>query len=103
RQLLAYFYKSELLNRKRLYTILLNESNNHFDVIDQLRGAGIIYEHPLSDKYAPVYILDRELMKIDFTAELMQLIGTEFKNFNKTEKQVLNLLYRYSKYNEEPV
>ncbi len=103
KKILAYFYKSEIINRKRFYTILLNEGNNHFEVIDQLRKAAIIFEHPNSTDESPIYILDRVLMKNDFTQELISLIGYDYKTFEDTGKQIINLLYRFTKYNEEAI
>ncbi len=101
KQMLAYFYKSEVINKKRFFTILLNESNNHFEVIDQLKETGVIYEHELSSDESPVYILDRELMKVDFTNEIIELVGGDYTDFDEVAKQTLNLLYRFTKYNQE--
>ena len=103
KRMLAYFYKSELLNNKRLFTILLSESNNHFDIIDQLKRSEIIAEHEFSSEEAPIYILNRELVKGDFTDELITLVGKDFLDFDEIAKQILNLLYRHNKYNDEPL
>jgi ATP-dependent DNA helicase RecG len=100
---LAYFRKSELLNRRRYYTILLSESNNHYNIIEELKTANLIYEHPSSTENIIVYVLDRELMKSNFNNELIELIGNEFIDYDVTIKNILNVLYRYSKYNEMPV
>lgn len=96
---LAYFYKSELVNRQRLFAILLTESNNHFIVIDALKTAGIIIEHPASSEENPVYVLDRVLMKTDFTDEFIALLGNEYIHYDEAAKQVLNLVYLFTKYN----
>ncbi|NDP22448.1 MAG: hypothetical protein GZ091_15395 [Paludibacter sp.] len=100
---LAYFKKSEIHNRNRLYTILLSESNNHLDIIDQLRNCVLIYEHPASTENIPVYILDRELMKSNFNNELIELLGDAFIHYDVTIKNILNILFRYTKYNKLPV
>lgn len=100
RQVLAYLYKSELLNRQRKYTILLSETNNHFDVLDRLKISQLIYEHTASTEEAPVYVLDRVLMKTDFTDELINLIGQEYVSYDIKAKSILNMLYRYGKYNK---
>ncbi|TAF74603.1 MAG: hypothetical protein EAZ53_08120 [Bacteroidetes bacterium] len=96
---LAYFYKSEMVNKQRLYTILLTESNNHFIVIDSLKKSGLIIEHPASSEENPVYVLDRVLMKIDFTEEFITLLGTNYVYNDNVAKEVLNLVYRFSKFN----
>jgi hypothetical protein len=100
---LAYFYKSELLNRQRFFTILLTESNNHFLVIEQLKNAGLIYLHPASTEENAVYVLDRVLMKTQFTNELIALIGNDYIHFDELAKEILNITYLYSKYNNQPL
>lgn len=98
---LAYFYKSELVNRKRLFAILLTESNNHFTVIDTLKRAEIIIEHSASSEENPIYVLDRVLMKIDFIDEFITLLGNEYIHFDEAAKQVLNLVYLFTRYNNK--
>jgi predicted HTH transcriptional regulator len=100
---LAYFRKSELLNRRRLYTILLSEGNNHFSVLEEFKKAKLIYEHESSTENIPIFIIDRELMKDSFTEELIELLGDEFVNYEITAKNILNTIYRYTKYNEQAV
>lgn len=101
--ILAYFRKSEILNRRRLYTILLSESNNHFVVLEQLKNVGLIFEHPSSTESIPVFVLDRELMKANFSNELIALLGSSFVNYDSVTKHILNTLYRYTVYNEQPI
>jgi len=103
KQVLAYFRKSELLNKQRKYTILLSESNNHFNLIVQLRESGLIVEHSASTDDNPVYILDRELMKENFIDELIQLFGEQLLTWPESTKTVLNIIYRYSVYNETTI
>ena len=98
---LAYFYKSELVNRQRLFSILLTESNNHFIVIEALKKANLIVEHVASTDENPIYVLDRVLLKIDFTDELITKLGTEYIHYDDAVKQVLNLIYLFSKYNNK--
>ena len=98
---MAYFYKSELLNRRRYFTILLSESNNHFDVIEQLKNAELIFEHSVSTETAPVYVLDRVLMRTDFTDEMIQIFGDNYISFDQVAKEVLNLIYQFSKFNNQ--
>jgi predicted HTH transcriptional regulator len=98
---LAYFYKSELVNRQRLFAILLTESNNHFIVINALKEAKIIIEHPASSEENPVYVLDRVLMKTDFIDEFINLLGNEYIHYDEAVKQVLNMIYLFTKYNNK--
>jgi len=100
---LTYFRKSELLNRRRLFTILLTESNNHFQALESLRKSGLIYEHPAGSDNSPVYILDRELMKDDFTDELIDLLGQGYVHYDEVTKNILNIIYRFTKYNGQPI
>ena len=98
---LAYFFKSELLNKQRFFTILLTESNNHYLVIEQLKEAGLIYEHPASTEENVVYVLDRVLMKTQFTDELIALVGDEYIHYDEVAKEILNIAYLYTKYNNQ--
>lgn len=98
---LAYFYKSELLNKQRFFTILLTESNNHFVVIEQLKEAGLIYEHPASTEETVVYVLDRVLLKTQFSDELIAIVGDEYIHYDHVAKEILNIAYLYTKYNKQ--
>jgi len=101
RQVLAYFYKSELLNRQRYFTILLNESNNHFQAIEALRNAGLLDEHEASSEEAPVFILDRTLLRTEFHKELRELMGGPVLNsLDQAALHILNLTYQYTVYND---
>jgi len=100
-QVLAYLYKSEKLNRKRYFTILLSEANNHYDVIEDLKKSKLIYEHPLSTENAPVYIVDRVLTKIEFGEEITTIIGEDYRSFDSDAKKILDILYRFTRYNNE--
>jgi ATP-dependent DNA helicase RecG len=113
-KVLAYFYKSEKLNLKGRYTILLSKSNNHFDVIYALLKAGLIIEHSCSREDASVYILDRELLRTEFSKELQDifrkinkpkdtLIGIEYRSLDTIQRRVLNIIYRNSCYNQQAV
>ncbi len=101
KSVLAYYFKSELLNKQRYFTILLTESNNHYAVIEQLKEAGLIYEHPASTEENVVYVLDRVLMKTQFTDELIALVGDEYIQYDEVVKEIMNITYLYSKYNNE--
>ena len=96
---LAYFYKSELLNKRRCYTILLTESNNHFLVLEQLKNAGLIYEHQVSTEESPVFVLDRVLMKTTFAEIFLQIIGSDYISYDQVAKELLDIIYLHTKYN----
>jgi ATP-dependent DNA helicase RecG len=101
---LAYFLKSERLNQKRLYTILFGPSNNHFEVLNDLKQAGLIFEHlSASSEQSPVFVLDQELTLQDFTEQIEKQIGHSLAGLDETQKSVLNIIYRYNHYNEQPV
>ena len=101
--ILSYFRKSEFQNKRRRYTILLTESNNHFLILEQLKNAGLIFEHKASNSNTPIFVLDRELMKTDFTQELIKIIGEGFVNFNSISKHILNTIYRHTFFNKQAV
>jgi ATP-dependent DNA helicase RecG len=101
---LAYLLKSERLNQKRLYTILLSPSNNHLGVLDDLIHAGLIAEHPFAtSEQTPIYLLDRELTVTDFNKQIEKQTGKELKGIDDLHKQVLNIIYRYNHYNKQPI
>ena len=104
KQVLAYFKKSEELNRRHFYTILLSESNNHFNVIQDLKDAGLIYESKAKNfEDISVYFVDRVLMKTDYNDILEKLIGETFYQMNPVSRHILNIVYRYTFYNKESV
>lgn len=101
---LAYFKKSEKLNQKRLYTILLSQSNNHLEVLNDLKQSGLIKEHPMaSTEYIPIYILDKELTITDFTAQIENQIGKRISELDEVQKKVLNIIYRFNRYNKQSI
>jgi len=101
---LAYLLKSERLNQKRLYTILLSPSNNHFDVLSDLKQSGLVLEHPTaSSEQTPVYILDTALTIVDFTKQIETQTGKSLTGLDDVQKRVLNIIYRYSHYNNQSI
>lgn len=101
---LAYLLKSERLNQKRLYTILLSPSNNHFDVLSDLKQSGLIIEHPTaSSEQTPVYILDKELTIVDFSKQIEKQTGKSLFGLDDVHKRVLNIVYRYNHFNNQSI
>ena len=102
--ILAYLLKSERLNQKRLYTILLSPSNNHFNVLADLKHAGLISEHPsASSEQIPIYVLDSELKIVDFSKQIESQLNIDLSTFDDTHKRVLNIIYRYNYYNKQSI
>lgn len=103
-RVLAYLLKSERLNQQRHYTILLSRNNNHFDVLADLKQAGLVQEHPGSSSvYTPVYVLDQELKMVDFASRIETLTGKPLTGLDPVALRVLNIIYRYNHYNRQPV
>jgi len=50
-----------------------------------------------------IYLLDRILMKDDYNDILSEIIGDTFYSMNTEARHILNILYRYTKYNKEPL
>ncbi|MEO6831295.1 MAG: RNA-binding domain-containing protein [Chitinophagaceae bacterium] len=101
---LAYLLKSERLNQKRLYTILLSPSNNHFDVLTDLKQAGLVFEHSsASSEQTPVYILDKEFTIVDFTQQIETQTGKSLSGLDDAHRRVLNTIYRYNTYNNQSI
>ncbi|MEI6815411.1 MAG: RNA-binding domain-containing protein [Bacteroidota bacterium] len=101
---LAYLLKSERLNQKRLYTILLSPSNNHLNVLNDLRQSYLISEHPMaSTEQTPVFILNKELTNTDFIKNIEKQVGKDISGFDDMHKKVLNIVYRYNQFNNQPI
>jgi predicted HTH transcriptional regulator len=98
---LSYFFKTEKLNRLECYTILLTQSNNHFKVIAKLEDKGLIYKHPESPSPYAVYLVDRELVKSEFTSELKRIFGQDYDYLSKDYKDVLNVIYHLNNYSSK--
>jgi predicted HTH transcriptional regulator len=95
---LAYFFKSERLNRNEKYTIALTPDNNHFSVIKELEGWGLIEKLEKSPSLYPTYIVNRVLTKFDFTNELRNVFGGAFDNLGILYKDVLNTIYHFNEF-----
>jgi ATP-dependent DNA helicase RecG len=95
---LAYFLKSERFNKQEKYTIALTPDNNHFSVIKELEGWGLIYKHPKSPQLHPIYLVDRQLIQSDFTKELRDIFGGDYDELGKLYKEVLNVVYHFNEF-----
>lgn len=97
---LAYFYKSERLNKIERYTIALTPDNNHFAAISQLEEWKLIHKHSESPELYPVYLVDRILSKFDFTDELREIYGASYDTLSPDYKEVLNAIFHFNEYNK---
>ena len=100
---LAYLYKSELLNQQYRYTILLTTDNDYFDALNTLFKAKLIFKHNKSSNLYPIYLVNRDLARTDFLEELRSLYDHNFELLAPYYKKILNVIYRYSKYNNKSV
>jgi predicted HTH transcriptional regulator len=97
--MLSFFYKSEQLNRLESYTILFTNDNNHRSVIANLEEKGLIFKNPQSPEIYPIYLVDRVLVKMDFTEDLKKSFGnTEIDSLKTEYKEVLNAIYWHNQY-----
>ncbi|MFM7382287.1 MAG: RNA-binding domain-containing protein [Microcystaceae cyanobacterium] len=98
---LAYFYKTEKLNQLERYTILLTHSNNHFKVINSLVAKGLIQSYENSPQYYTIYLVARELTKVDFSLELRQLFGQDYDYLNNEYQDILNVVFQLNQYSHQ--
>jgi len=100
KRVLSYLYKSENANKRSRYSILLNQNNNHFDAINILLAAGLIYPHEKSDNINPVYMVDTMLFRRDFNIELESIFGKNFALLKPESKEILNILYESNNFSK---
>lgn len=93
---LGFFYKSEILNNQEKFTIMLTPDNNHFAVIHALEQKGLIHRSTNSPQYHPIYLVDRHLIKSDFSEELYGVFGYNFTLLPQKYKLVLNAIYFFN-------
>lgn len=103
RVLLAFFRKSEQHNRQERYTILLTADNNHANAIADLLERGLIFKNSASAEYYPIYQVDRQLMRSDFSDELQRIFGAVWQSLSNDYKSTLNAIYLHNHFNAEAV
>lgn len=96
--MLAFFRKSEMLNRVEKYTILITADNNHANIIATLEEQGLIFKNPSSPELYPIYQVDRTLMKSDFSQELKLLLGQDWDMLKYDYQETLQVLYLYNSF-----
>ena len=97
----SYLYKSELKNNQGFYTILLSQDNNHFNSLQKLINANLIFRHPLSPKYYNIYVVDRAFFVTNFGNILIELFSNAYNLLTAEYKELLQLIYQYNKYNKK--
>ncbi len=95
---LAYFRKSELLNRQERFTVNLTPDNNHFEVIKDLEKWNLITKLPQSNLEIQVFQIDPVLHKTDFNIEMRKVFGGAFESLTKDTQQVLESIYQHNEY-----
>jgi ATP-dependent DNA helicase RecG len=100
---MSYFFKSERVNKIERYTIALTPDNNHFSVISDLEQWGLIVKHPESPVLHPIYIVDRVLVKLDFTNELRLIYGGIYDSMKPDYKAILNAIYHFNNFGRDSV
>ncbi|MBI3233810.1 MAG: hypothetical protein HYZ42_07175 [Bacteroidetes bacterium] len=96
---LAYFYKSEMLNEVEKYTVNLTPDNNHFEAIKDLEHWGLISKLPQSTDVLKVYRIDPQLKRNDFSNELRTIFGGVYDSLSNDTKEVLESIYHHSEFN----
>lgn len=102
KRILAYLIKSEEANQRFDFTILLTQDNNHFEQLYSLHKAELIIRHQKSPPLHPVFVVDRTLVKTNYTSELRQLFSATFDGLDRLSKEVLFAIYRYNNFASEP-
>lgn len=101
---IAYMLKSEKLNKKGFYTILFSHSNNHKNVLQDLKEAGLIMESFIeSFSQVSVYKLIDELTYTNFSKQVTEIINYDLDKFDRPVREILNIIYRYNHYNDESI
>ncbi len=98
---LVYFWKSEQLNRRERYTIMLTPDNNHFDVIANLETFGLIEKvsgADTGDSVHPVFIVNRILAQENFYQPLRDIFGGNFDILGTDYKEVLDAIFMHNEY-----
>lgn len=95
---LSFFKKSEDLNQKERYTILLTSNNNHSEIIRKLEEKDIIFRYENSPEYYPIYLVDRNLLKTDFSDKLKEIFKNDWDALDLKFKEILNAIYLKSNF-----
>jgi predicted HTH transcriptional regulator len=95
---LAYFYKSEILNAGEKYTINFSMSNNHFNIINELELYGLIHKLPADNLDIQLYGVDETLKKDNYNNVLSGIFGKSFYSLDADSIAVLNAIYQYNTY-----
>lgn len=97
---MAYLYRCELLNRDEKYTVLFNQSNNHYGALSALESAGLIIPIRSKDAHTDVlvYIVHRTLTNLKYDNELRAMFGGDYDSLRNDYKDVLCIIYQHNCY-----
>jgi predicted HTH transcriptional regulator len=100
---MAYLYRCEQLNAEGKYTVMFNESNNHFGTLTTLENAGLIYRLHSPDISADItiYVVHRILMKKRYDTELATMFGNDYTMLSNDYKDVLCAVYQHNFFSSE--
>jgi ATP-dependent DNA helicase RecG len=96
--ILSYFYKSERKNRLDHYTVLLTSDNNHKNIIADLEEKELLFKNPQSPPLYPVYLVNRTLVKNDFTKEIEEVLGNEFLLLPSDYRKVVSAIFQHNEF-----
>ena len=96
--ILAYFYKSELLNAVEKFTVNLTPDNNHFGAINDLLSWNLLRRLPQSTPNLQLFGIDPILKKDDFTTELRAIFGGNYDSLSSSVKNSLQAIYLFNEY-----
>lgn len=91
--ILAFFRKSEDLNKTEKYTILLTSNNNHANIISDFEELGLLFVNEKSPELYPIYQINKTLLKANFHDELYQIFGKIWTDLELNYKNILNAIY----------
>jgi hypothetical protein len=98
---LAYLIKSEWANLDGKYAVQLTTDNNHHQAIKVLLASGLITRDERSTDLYPVYVADRNLISDDYSEQLHELFGSALDDLALIDKQIIAVIFRYSKFNSK--
>lgn len=95
---LAYFYKSEILNDEEKFTVNLTPDNNHFESIRDLEKWGLVTKLPQSTLELQVYSIDPVLKRTDFSGELRKIYGGAYDSLSRDSKMILESIFHHNEF-----
>lgn len=103
RTVMAYLYRCEQLNAEEKYTVMFNESNNHYGTLTALENAGLIFplRSPDISTEMAIYVIHRTLTKKRYDDELMAMFASDYNMLSNDYKDVLCAIYQHNNFSSE--